>query len=829
MLNCNRIVIDANKRAVLPWKRFQAERITAAELDQQRKHPKAHGEAIICGAVSGGLEVIDCDLKYDITGKVRAELMQAIPEAIRARLLVVETRSGGWHLYYRCPVIAGNMKLAQRPTTDEEQDGNPADKVRVLIETRGEGGYVAAPPTPGYRVLSGEIGNLTEAEREALLEVCRSFNEYHDVVRPVSQQPSNAGQFRKSPLDHYNEAGVDDMLNLLQEHGWQVVGERGPKVVFKRPGKTDSPSSGDYHRELNLFSVFTTSTQFEAGKGYSPAAVFNLLVANGDWKRTYRMLMDAGYGEKRSEKRDKAVKLARELADDGLDELDIIRHVQKAAAVDIKQAQEIVHEASQAPNSAALFWIVSDKGAVKIDVHKLYRWLHEEQGFGLFWVDGDYGKEYRLIQVTSRIMREATTEMMIKAVNGYLSELPEVVGDVPRSDIERVFMESTGKLFTALMLEHLGRHNVQPLTHTKDEAYFPFKNGVAVVKGTDNVRMIPYNDAPGHIWERHIIPHRFDPDENFVFAMHDCEFYQFVKAISGADDGRTVYAMQLLGYMLHGYKHPARSIAVVLCEETEDEEQGGGTGKGLFFKAVGHVIRTVVLDGKNFKMDKTFAMQRVELDTQMVLVEDCTKYMNFEAFYSMITEGVTIEKKNQPEVYLSYERAPKFGFSTNYTVNVQGNHGARRVRMLEFSGFFGPHRTPEQHFNHMLFKDWDSDEWNRFYNFMLHCVQAYIMEGVTYQESSASLLRKRIRIECGVEFSEWWADFIADIREREFYSFSEIYQDFTSTDSVDDRDQSRKKVAKWVLIAANHSGFEVVKTKEGQRKGYKFAKKEAIK
>jgi hypothetical protein len=101
------------------------------------------------------------------------------------------------------------------------------------------------------------------------------------------------------------------MLQLLQEHGWQVVYEVGPKVVFKRPGNTDAKTSGDYHRELNLFSVFTTSTEFEAGKGYSPAAVFNVLVGGGDWKRTYRLLQDDGYGEKRSEKRDRAVKIAR--------------------------------------------------------------------------------------------------------------------------------------------------------------------------------------------------------------------------------------------------------------------------------------------------------------------------------------------------------------------------------------------------------------------------------------------------------------------------------------------------------------------------------------
>ena len=130
---------------------------------------------------------------------------------------------------------------------------------------------------------------------------------------------------------------------------------------------------------------------------------------------------------------------------------------------------------------------------------------------------------------------------------------------------------------------------------------------------------------------------------------------------------RLVYA-RLGGRIYTDLEPPKVNLGETFPEELPEEiqkgktglicmDEGGGTGKGLFYKAIGHVIRTVTLDGKKFKMDKSFAMQRVELDTQMVLVEDCTKFMNFEGFYSMITEGVTIEKKNQPEVYLSYAKA----------------------------------------------------------------------------------------------------------------------------------------------------------------------------
>lgn len=44
------------------------------------------------------------------------------------------------HVYYRCPTIAGNPTLAQRP--------GPEGRLDTLIETRGERGYAIIPPSP---------------------------------------------------------------------------------------------------------------------------------------------------------------------------------------------------------------------------------------------------------------------------------------------------------------------------------------------------------------------------------------------------------------------------------------------------------------------------------------------------------------------------------------------------------------------------------------------------------------------------------------------------------------------------------------------------------
>ena len=65
-LGINAIAVNDKKQAIFPWKEFQTRKITKDEFDKQMADGRACGVAIICGAISGGLEVIDFDLKYPL-------------------------------------------------------------------------------------------------------------------------------------------------------------------------------------------------------------------------------------------------------------------------------------------------------------------------------------------------------------------------------------------------------------------------------------------------------------------------------------------------------------------------------------------------------------------------------------------------------------------------------------------------------------------------------------------------------------------------------------------------------------------------------------------
>jgi len=279
------------------WKAYQTTRLKEAEVD--KVFAKAQGLGIICGAVSGGLEVIDVDCKYDLTGSLwedlKALIQDSLPELYK-RLVIAQSKSGGYHIYYRCKEPGGNVKLANRFTTEQER-GSVNDKVRVLIETRGEGGYIIAPPTPGYSYVQGDpqkIPLITPEERGALLSIARSFNELPEE-EPRVKTTSTSSSSGNSPFEDYNQRG--DVIGLLESNGWRVVNQRGDRINLLRPGQTDSKTSGNYHTGLRVLRVFSSSTEFNSDKGYSPSQVFSLLVCNGDDKKAYRELLSQGYGE----------------------------------------------------------------------------------------------------------------------------------------------------------------------------------------------------------------------------------------------------------------------------------------------------------------------------------------------------------------------------------------------------------------------------------------------------------------------------------------------------------------------------------------------------
>lgn len=816
------IATGDNKRAIMPWKEYQNRIATDEELTLQFSHPKCKGLAVIAGAVSGGLEIIDVDLKYDISGDLWQRLCDAAP--IINDLYIVKTKSGGYHIYYRCEVIEGNQKLANRQPTDEERKDTPHLKIVVLIETRGEGGYVIAPPTDGYtKVNEFKLKVITIEQREDLLATCRSFNEIVINETPQIKNVASAS-FSKEPWTDYNEKA--DMVELLERHGWRVVESRGERVVFLRPGLTESKSSGDFHTGLRLFKVFTTSSQFEPGKGYSPYAVFTILEHNGNYSESAKALIKMGYGEAARHIEKKINNKVLRSLGAGYNKDVIIEQLMTQDGIGKKEATELVEDViQQNGEQLCTFWEVSETKSgkdIKIVRTKFIDFLYDN-GFHLYFYDAA-SNIFRFVRQCNGFVTEETTESMKKFVKNYIENLPPKFDGITPSELMEVMLTGANLYFGPGLLEFLNRSPIDLLKDNATTAFFPFQNGIVKIT-KDGAKLLSYGDVGKVVWKTQVIDFHIDVDNDFDYEL--CEYFKFMQKISGDDGEKLQYLISLIGYMLHRYKDPARPWAAIFAEETEDEKDGGGTGKGILVKAFTHMANTERVDGKNFKLDKNFAFQRVGLDTKIVAIEDVRKNVDFEGFYSIITEGITVEKKNKDELFIPYKDSPKILFTTNYTIPSTGNHAKRRQRVFEFASFFSAKYTPADFFGHNLFDDWDADEWNRFYNLMFTCVAWYLEQGVKAVENGMKLKRKHIRLNFGEEFLEWFDD-QSELMFDAYKPFRELYNSFLVQHDFDKKDYSQKRFKKALEEACEKFDFILDGRKNSQSRlpEYKLIRKQ---
>jgi hypothetical protein len=298
------ILPDGSKAPAIPWKRYQTHRPTAEDVEIWYTPRLRFGIGIVCGVVSGNLEVLDFDAPEgfapwaDLVGELAPGLVQRLP--------LVQTPSNGRHLYYRCEEIAGNIKLAYGRNAD-------GSRGKILIETRGEGGYVLSPLCPPachprhkpYVLLDDdltEIPGITPDERAILLNAARTFNAYTPPERTVSAQKPLATTSGDRPGDLYNARMT--WPELLEPHGWTCIGKRGEVLLWKRPGKPERGWSATTGCGQDLLYVFSTNAApFEAETAYSKFAAYTLLHHAGDFTAAAKALYQQGYRSERTHAR----------------------------------------------------------------------------------------------------------------------------------------------------------------------------------------------------------------------------------------------------------------------------------------------------------------------------------------------------------------------------------------------------------------------------------------------------------------------------------------------------------------------------------------------
>lgn len=330
---------DGSKRPQGQWQAFQTERATEDQVRAwfAHNHP---GVGVICGAVSGGLEMLELEGRA-VTEGVLKELTEILVGSGLADLWqriatgwLEQSPSGGLHFHYRVEGGApGNTKLANRLAREDELTEaeeqllvkHPHKRIiRGLVETRGEGGFVVTAPSHGtvhpsglpYELLAGGPANMatiTADEHRALHTVCRMLDTVpaDEVVQAgttAAPEPlDEAAAFLFSSGSDRAEGGLtpgDDFearstwADILTPHGWRLLFTTGQTHYWQRPGKDGREPSATTGRAMDRdrLYVFTTSTEFVAEKPYTKFGAYALLNHSGDHSAAAAGLRRQGYG-----------------------------------------------------------------------------------------------------------------------------------------------------------------------------------------------------------------------------------------------------------------------------------------------------------------------------------------------------------------------------------------------------------------------------------------------------------------------------------------------------------------------------------------------------
>jgi SOS response regulatory protein OraA/RecX len=389
-------------------------------------------------------------------------------------------------------------------------------------------------------------------------------------------------------------------------------------------------------------------------------------------------------------------------------------------------------------NSKQTFWAKTDKGAIKI-IHIQFKKFLEDSGFYKYCPEGS--KNYVFVKVTNNLIDHASEKEIKDFVLTYLIDLDDI-------SVYNYFADNT-RFFKEEFLSLLSTIDIYFIEDSKDTAYLYYRN-CAVKITSDDVTSIDYLDLGGYVWKDHVIDR--------VFSLCDvrasCYYNRFIENICAHDISRIESMQSTIGFLMHAHKSLSFCPAVILNDEVISDNPEGGTGKGLFMSALGQMKKVVTIDGKSFTFERSFAYQLVSADTQILVFDDVKKYFDFERLFSVVTEGLTLEKKNKDAIKIPFSKSPKIAITTNYAIKGAGNSFARRKWELELHQHYNKNLSPLDEFGKLMFSDWNDDEWCEFDNYMIGCLKSYLSTGLV-KSKFVNLKIRQLSAETCHDFIEW--------------------------------------------------------------------------
>lgn len=443
--------------------------------------------------------------------------------------------------------------------------------------------------------------------------------------------------------------------------------------------------------------------------------------------------------------------------------------------------QNGLEEISFSQKNDQSFWEVDKRGKVQIDELKFYEML-ESHGFMKTY----FGQNPVSIRNVGSIISETNQPQLSDFVRELLKNIPDRMlkdesGKSIKTKVVNSFIKHSSRLLSETGQIQLKTSKLDIMTDEKNIGYLFFNNGVARV-GKQSADLIDYEKLDGVIWKEQVINRDVHLDSELA---EEAVFKKFIDKLTQGIDERRDAIESSLGYLMHTHKDKAKAKAIILVDEKlvgSTEEAHGGTGKSLLLKSLDYVRQFNYVQGKNYHPSHRFAFQSVNLGDQVLLIDDVRPEFDFEGLFNIITDDMSVERKNSHPFKIPFEQSPKIAITTNTSIGGSGNSFERRENLVELPDYFNKDRKVDDEFGHTFFDDWDDEEWNKFYNYMIYCMQQYLRNGLSGYEKNYR--RKKLTLETSpemIDFYENEVDLDVEYDKTELCREFNLYRNFFDT------------------------------------------------
>lgn len=682
------------------WTDYQSSIITKEKLWHDMNAFDTTAIATICGKVSGNLEGIDIDVKHKpgIAALLFKDIQSLLPD-IYSRLRVHKTPSKGYHIPYRIidHEVPASLKISGRISTDDELKIKPKEKVKYFIETRGEGGYLLAPPSMGYSVhINKPIPVFTWDERCALINICLEYNEIIKIEKKYEPTKAESNYYEQNPFDDFN-ANCDPVL-VLTDLGYTEVKHNSKFIWFTRPGGSKNHIHISFNLHKRFYRNFSSNSDLDE-KGYSPANLVGKIKFNDDKKQLYRYLVGLGYGKINQKIEQELVKKNKELPPN--------------ASAEAQQQKQQHEEIQKEIHPYGVFWEFNDKDKLVISRERLYD-VASRLGFRIY--------RNELVRIIKPFIYEQTQRQFFDTCKDYIHESD---GDLYEDicNCYESFLQDSGK-FTASRLLLLDESLI--LNDTRHVSNKFFINCYIEITSS-SIKECDYKNLTERlVFYNRVQQREFKNKSGGVYPV----FLDY--ALGGLSNN----AIQTIGYLAHEYKDETTGYIIVLIEKVADPKQGGGSGKNLFSQLLSHTTTFISRPGAGAKFDEKFFQSWN--GQKIFAINDVDETFNFLFLKDPAAGNILWKRLFKDEMSISAKDTPKLIVNTNYSYDVSDGGLARRIKPLEFTDYFTKEGGVDVVFNKHFTDDWTQEDWNGYDTFIANSIHEWLKSNRKLQTQELS-------------------------------------------------------------------------------------------